>query len=85
MQHSQPATISNFIWNIADSVLRDLFVRGKYRDVMLPMTVIHRLDAVLELTKQQVPNEKKWPLKQMDTWALQDHQPKQSATSPGAP
>ena len=85
MQHSQPATISNFIWNIADSVLRDLFVRGKYRDVILPMTVIHRLDAVLELTKQQVLNEKKWPPKQMDTWALQDHQPKQSATSPGAP
>ena len=85
MQHSQPATISNFIWNIADSVLRDLFVRDKYRDVILPMTVIHRLDAMLELTKQQFLNEKKWPPKQMDTWALQDHQPKQSATSPGAP
>ena len=70
MQHSQPATISNFIWNIADSVLRDPFVRGKYRDVMLPMTVIHRLDAVLELTKQRVLSEKKWPPIQMDTWAL---------------
>ena len=60
MQDSQLATISNFIWNIADSVLRDLFVRGKYRDVILPMTVIRRLDAVLEPTKQQVLEEKKW-------------------------
>ena len=46
--------ISNFIWGIADDVLRDVFVRGKYRDVILPMTVIRRLDAVLEPTKQAV-------------------------------
>lgn len=44
--------ISNFIWNIADDVLRDVYVRGKYRDVILPMTVIRRLDAVLEPTKE---------------------------------
>ena len=43
-----------FIWGIADDVLRDLYVRGKYRDVILPMTVIRRLDAVLEPTKQAV-------------------------------
>lgn len=43
--------IVNFIWGIADDVLRDLYVRGKYPDVILPMTVIHRLDAVLEPTK----------------------------------
>ena len=60
MQDSQLSTISNFIWNIADTVLRDLYVRGKYRDVILPMTVIRRLDAVLEPTKQQVIDEKKW-------------------------
>ena len=54
MQDSQLSTISNFIWNIADSVLRDTFVRGKYRDVILPMTVIRRLDSVLEPTKKQV-------------------------------
>ena len=60
MQDSQLAAISNFIWNIADSVLRDLYVRGKYRDVILPMTVIRRLDAVLEPTKQAVLDEKKW-------------------------
>ena len=46
--------IVNFIWGIADDCLRDVYVRGKYRDVILPMTVIRRLDAVLEDTKQQV-------------------------------
>lgn len=46
--------ISSFIWGIADDVLRDVYVRGKYRDVTLPMTVIRRLDAVLEPTKQAV-------------------------------
>ena len=46
--------ISNFIWNIADDVLRDVYVRGKYRDVILPTTVIRRLDAVLEPAKDAV-------------------------------
>ncbi len=46
--------IANFIWGIADDVLRDLYVRGKYRDVILPMTVLRRLDAVLEPTKQAI-------------------------------
>jgi type I restriction enzyme M protein len=46
--------IANFIWGIADDLLRDLYVRGKYRDVILPMTVLRRLDAVLEPTKQAV-------------------------------
>ena len=46
--------ISSFIWGIADDVLRDVYVRGKYRDVILPMTVIRRLDAVLEPTKVEV-------------------------------
>ena len=46
--------IANYIWGIADDVLRDLYVRGKYRDVILPMTVLRRLDAVLEDSKQAV-------------------------------
>jgi type I restriction enzyme M protein len=46
--------IANFIWGIADDVLRDVYVRGKYRDVILPMTVIRRLDAMLEPIKQAV-------------------------------
>ena len=46
--------ITNYIWGIADDVLRDLYVRGKYRDVILPMTVLRRLDAVLEDRKPAV-------------------------------
>ena len=51
--------IANFIWGIADDVLRDVYVRGKYRDVILPMVVIRRLDAVLEPSKQAVLEMKK--------------------------
>jgi type I restriction enzyme M protein len=47
MNGAQYSRITNFIWGIADDVLRDLYVRGKYRDVILPMTVLRRLDAVL--------------------------------------
>lgn len=54
MQPQQLTWIANFIWGIADDVLRDLYVRGKYRDVILPMTVLRRLDAVLEPSKQAV-------------------------------
>lgn len=50
----QLARIVGFIWGIADDVLRDLYVRGKYRDVILPMTVLRRFDAVLEPTKHAV-------------------------------
>lgn len=50
--------IVSFIWGIADDVLRDLFVRGKYRDVILPMFVIRRFDAVLEPTKSSVLEQK---------------------------
>ena len=46
--------IVNYIWSIANDVLRDLYVRGKYRDVILPMIVLRRLDAVLEDSKQNV-------------------------------
>jgi type I restriction enzyme M protein len=46
--------IVSFIWGIADDVLRDLFRRGKYPDVILPMCVIRRMDAVLEPTKEKV-------------------------------
>jgi type I restriction enzyme M protein len=54
MENGQLTWIANFIWGIANDVLRDLYVRGKYRDVILPMTVLRRLDAVLEPTKQAV-------------------------------
>src|SRR5438105_7745471 len=54
MSNGELGWITNFIWGIADDVLRDLYVRGKYRDVILPMTVLRRLDAVLERTKPAV-------------------------------
>lgn len=54
MDQAQLTWLTNFIWNIADDVLRDIYVRGRYRDIILPMTVLRRLDAVLEPTKKNV-------------------------------
>ncbi len=54
MDQPQLNWIANYIWGIADDVLRDLYVRGKYRDVILPMTVLRRLDSLLEPTKPAV-------------------------------
>jgi type I restriction enzyme M protein len=58
MQHDQLNRLVGFIWNIADDVLRDLYVRGRYRDIILPMTVLRRLDAALEPTKEAVRRKK---------------------------
>ena len=44
--------IANYIWGICDDVFRDLYIRGKYRYVVLPMTVLRRLDVVLEGTNR---------------------------------
>jgi len=54
MNHSQHNQIVGFIWSIADDVLRDVYTRGKYRDIILPFTVLRRLDALLEPTKDKV-------------------------------
>ncbi len=54
MDHRVHNQIVNFIWGIADDVLRDIYTRGKYRDVILPFTVLRRLDALLEPTKEKV-------------------------------
>jgi len=54
MEQPNLSWITGYIWSIADDVLRDLYVRGKYRDVILPMTVLRRFDAVLEGSKQAV-------------------------------
>ena len=59
MDNQTHNSIVSFIWGIADDCLRDVYVRGKYRDVILPMTVIRRLDAVLEDSKQAVLDMKK--------------------------
>ncbi len=57
MDHSSHNKMVSFIWLIADDCLRDVFVRGKYRDVILPMFVLRRLDCLLELTKDKVMEE----------------------------
>ena len=54
MENQVHNSIVSFIWGIADDCLRDVYVRGQYRDVILPMTVIRRLDAMLEETKDAV-------------------------------
>lgn len=59
MDNQEYNSIVSFIWSIADDCLRDVYVRGKYRDVILPMTVIRRLDAMLEETKSAVLEMKK--------------------------
>ena len=50
MNHSE---IVSFLWSVAD-LIRDTFKRGKYQDVILPLTVLRRLDCVLALTKEKV-------------------------------
>ena len=57
MDHSSHNKIVSFIWSIADDCLRDVFVRGKYRDVILPMFVLRRIDCLLEDTKAAVLEE----------------------------
>ena len=54
MNAKSHSKIINYIWGIADDVLRDVFVRGKYRDIILPFTVLRRLDVLLEKTKEKV-------------------------------
>ncbi len=59
MKHAQHNAIVNFIWNIADDVLRDVYRRHQYGEVILPMTVIRRLDVLLEKTKEDILQMKK--------------------------
>ena len=54
MDNASHNQMVSLIWNIADDVLRDVFLRGQYRDVILPMIVLRRLDALLEPTKEAV-------------------------------
>jgi type I restriction enzyme M protein len=60
MNHAVHNKLVSFIWSIADDCLRDVYVRGKYRDVILPMVVLRRLDALLEPTKEAVMEEVKF-------------------------
>ncbi len=57
MDNSVHSSLVSFIWSIADDCLRDIYVRGKYRDVILPMVVLRRIDSLLEETKDKVLEE----------------------------
>jgi len=77
MDHSAHNKIVSFIWSIADDCLRDVYVRGKYRDVILPMFVLRRLDCLLEPSKEAVMDEVKFQrddagLTDLDPEGLQD-------------
>lgn len=71
---SSHAQMVSMIWSIADDILRDVFVRGQYRDVILPMVVLRRLDALLEPTKEAVEEEYAYQTKEKftDTGALME-------------
>src|ERR1035437_1204368 len=77
MDHSAHNKIVSFIWSIADDCLRDVFVPGKYRDVIQPMFVLRRLDCLLEPTKEAVLKEDEFQRKTLgmadpDPAALRD-------------
>ena len=65
MDHSVHNKLVSFIWSIADDCLRDVYVRGKYRDVILPMVVLRRLDTLLESSKEAVLEEVRYQKEEM--------------------
>ena len=79
MDHSVHNKLVSFIWNIADDCLRDVYVRGKYRDVILPMVVLRRLDTLLEPTKEAVLEEVRFQKQEMNAVEL-DEEPLKAAS-----
>jgi type I restriction enzyme M protein len=79
MDHSAHNKLVSFIWNIADDCLRDVYVRGKYRDVILPMVVLRRLDTLLEPSKEAVMAEVKFQIEEMNATEL-DKEPLKEAS-----
>lgn len=72
MDQSVHNKLVSFIWSIADDCLRDVYVRGKYRDIILPMVVLRRLDTLLEPSKDAVLEEVKYQKEEMDVIELDD-------------
>lgn len=72
MDHSAHNKLISFIWSIADDCLRDVYVRGKYRDVILPMVVLRRLDSLLEPTKEKVLEEVRYQKEDLEETELDD-------------
>jgi type I restriction enzyme M protein len=79
MDHSVHNKLVSFIWSIADDCLRDVYVRGKYRDVILPMVVLRRLDTLLEPTKDKVLAEVKYQKEEMQVTELDDEPLKEAS------
>jgi type I restriction enzyme M protein len=73
MNHAAHNKLVSFIWSIADDCLRDVYVRGKYRDVILPMVVLRRLDALLEPGKEKVLEELAFQKNEMGLTELDDN------------
>lgn len=72
MDHSVHNKLVSFIWSIADDCLRDVYVRGKYRDVILPMFVLRRLDTLLEPSKEAVLEEVRFQKEELVFTELDD-------------
>ena len=72
MNHIVHNKLVSFIWSIADDCLRDVYVRGKYRDVILPMVVLRRLDTLLEPSKEKVLEEVAFQQNEMGLTELDD-------------
>ena len=72
MNQASHNRLVSFIWSIADDCLRDVYVRGKYRDVILPMVVLRRLDTLLEPTKDAVLEEVRFQRDDMKSTELDD-------------
>jgi len=72
LNHAVHNKLVSFIWSIADDCLRDVYVRGKYRDVILPMVVLRRLDALLEPSKAKVMDELAFQQREMSQTELDD-------------
>ena len=79
MDNSVHNKLVSFIWGIADDCLRDVYVRGKYRDVILPMVVLRRLDTLLEPTKDAVLEEVRFQKEEMRATEL-DEEPLKEAS-----
>ena len=79
MDHSVHNKLVSFIWSIADDCLRDVYVRGKYRDVILPMVVLRRLDTLLEPTKDAVIEEVRYQQVEMELTEFDDEPLKEAS------
>lgn len=70
MTHQSHNKLVSFIWSIADDCLRDVYVRGKYRDIILPFVVLRRIDSLLEPTKEAVLEEVRFQKEELNSVEL---------------